>query len=200
MLKTYILTSGKTRSELFGGVDTVKCLLSLKLGKTILDYQLSMLQKFPLDIYIVIGYQGEKIIEYCTSMHYNVKFLWDRTWKKKYATSRIILDNPEFTGPLMIIFGDALFNPDVITWTLKQKADLCIPISSVLKFNGKGIETAKDILANQLDHIGFTVNLFREMEERGLQVKRFAGPIWHSDVDRQEHLKTARDWAKWRDF
>ena len=200
MLKTYILTSGKTRSELFGGIDTVKCLLFLKPGKTILAYQLSMLQKFPLDISIVIGYQGEKIIEYCTSMHYNVKFLWDRTWTKKYSTTRIILDNPEFTGPLMIIFGDALFNSDVITWVLNQEADLCSPILSVFKFNGRGIEAVKDILTNRPDIIGYGVKLFRELEERGFQVKRFAGPMWESDVDRQEHLKTARDWAKWRDF
>jgi len=197
----YLLSSDKPRSEYFGEIGIPKCLLTLKNNRTILDYQLHTLKGFSLDIFIVIGYQGQKVIDYCNSMHYNINFLWDRTWKERHSTSRIILDNPEFTGPLMIIFGDALFNSEVIEWVLKQKADLCIPIFSVLKFSGKGIEMAKEFLAERPDLIGFSTKLFREMKKRGLNVKRYEkSPLWSSDVDRPEHLKIARDWAKGRTF
>ena len=199
-MRTYLLSSDKPRSGLFGELDIPKCLLTLKGDRTILDYQLHIFKGFPLDISVVIGYQGQKVIDYCNSMHYNINFLWDRTWKRKYSTSRIILDNPEFTGPLMIIFGDALFNKKVIEWVLEQKADLCIPVSSVLKFSRDGIEIAKEILAKQPNIIGFETKVFREMRERGLSIKRYEGPLWSSDVDRSEHLKVARNWAKWRKF
>ena len=199
-LKTYLLSSDKPKVGYFGELDIPKCLLTLKDNRTILDYQYSVLKNFPLDIRVVIGYEGDKVVDLCRERGYDIDFVWDRTWRKKYSTSRIILDNPEFDGPLMIIFGDALFKPMSIKWVLHQNADINIAHLSIIRFTTKGLIEAKKILARRPELIGFGTRLFRDMETAGCTVSRFDGPLWNRDVDRYEELKIARDWAKNRKF
>jgi len=162
-------------------------------NETILDKQMAVLRDFNLPITMIIGYEGQMIIDHCKEMGYDVDFVWDKNYHKQYSNVRLINDNSSvFVGDILVLFSDTLFNTDAIEWLLLVDADVA-KIYNLYKMTGIGIEAVKDVLRNS-NLESLDSQMFFKIEERhpNLKLTRVSPPIWQFDVDRTEELNIAR--------
>jgi len=90
------------------GLDTPKCLVEVG-GKAIIDYNLELLENIP-NIYIVVGYGKDKVIEHVKKIRDDVIFIENPDFATTSNTYSLYLGLKHINGPYLLLFGDVIFN------------------------------------------------------------------------------------------
>jgi bifunctional N-acetylglucosamine-1-phosphate-uridyltransferase/glucosamine-1-phosphate-acetyltransferase GlmU-like protein len=188
-MNAYILASGKTNPLLFKGFDLPKSLIEIN-GNTILDYQIDRFNKAEIDISIIIGYKSHSIIDHCVKKGYRyVKFIFDDMWETEQGIVKTIMgvrENLYSREPIIITYGDLLFNSDLIEALVSSWGDICKVTkgAQIVKFTPAGFQKF-------IDHYNTFPDFGRGFMGMPFDVVTIPY-IWHTDVDNQRQLNSLR--------
>jgi len=192
-MKVFILVSTGTKPGYFKLNEKPKCLLDIGNGTTILDYQMSLYNKYGFDVCLVVGYKNSDILNHCVNKQYNVTAIYDEGWNHEYDFGEFLISNyDKMKGGCLIIFGDLLFKEDVLEYLMSAPFDVCrVTNDNAFKFSSAGIDAWKYLIENYEEYNWFSTRTFRRLSELGISVE-MSPPLWQYDVDRREELNTAR--------
>lgn len=125
-MKTIILAAGKSTRLLPLTKETHQCLLKVR-NKTILEYQLSALNKAEIkDIIVMCGYMADGVEAFCERL--GVSTLFNPFYNVSGMAMTLWTAREELRGGFMLLYSDILFKPRVISDLLKNKSDICLAI------------------------------------------------------------------------
>jgi len=114
-MRAIILAAGE--SKRLGAItkDTPKCLLDIS-GETILGRQLHWLKACRiLDVTIVVGYQGQKIVEYCRSIqNMNISYIDNSLYQINNNADSLKLALDQNSSPFILFNADVVFHPYIL--------------------------------------------------------------------------------------
>lgn len=90
------------------GLNTPKCLVEIG-GKAIIDYNLELLKDIP-NIYMVVGYEKEKVMEHVKKIREDVVFIENPDFRTTSNTYSLYLGLKYVKSPYLLLFGDVIFN------------------------------------------------------------------------------------------
>jgi len=86
-------------------------------GKTVLDHVLDSLSTLPknydFELINIVGYRGDQIEDYMNSHHPEIKTTYVLQENPRGQSHAIQLANEYLDGPMLMVFGDTLSNPDL---------------------------------------------------------------------------------------
>jgi len=159
----FILSSGRPINKAWDKtpplsleLETNKALLEIKDNYTVLDNQMETLLNNNLtNIYIVLGYRGDEIKQYCKQKRYNVKFLVDPDWEHgSYSSARTLWEIRDVllssSLPIITLYHDVVLGDETVKWLLCCKADVCCVKNSqnIIKWSKRGLEELIRILGS----------------------------------------------------
>jgi len=103
-----------------------KGLVKLKKDKTILDFQIDILDKFKNSkIFVVVGYKSKKIKEHFKEK--NLIYIQNKFWhKSNMFYSLYCADKFLKKKPFIILYSDIIYSKNIIKKMLKEKSDLSV--------------------------------------------------------------------------
>lgn len=132
-MKAIILNAGQATRLKPETNDTPKCLLDIS-GMCILGRQLDALTKAGIkDIIIVIGFQGEKIKEFCKKYgDISINFVNSENWEttNNAESLRLALLTMGNNGnlPFLLLNGDVICHPDLIKSVINSEYKNCLTV------------------------------------------------------------------------
>lgn len=125
-MKAIILAAGRSSRLYPLTLDKPKCLLELEPRKTIIEHQVSVLEKCGIDdILVIVGYLQEKI----------KKTLGDRARYREFAdfpryNNLHTIDSvrDELDNDILILYSDVIFGEKLVKKCLASKEDFCLLI------------------------------------------------------------------------
>lgn len=166
-------------------------------GETILDYQMKVLSGF--NVFIVIGFQSEMVMKYCADKGYKVNFLYDKGWAVEYSSNRTLMEvAPQLLGfdEFLLIFGDVLFEKNVIQYLSESKADICNTVekNQLFKFTRHGFAAVLKHITKEPE-LGIGTRMLGELRN---EVKIEQTPIVaQQDLDRAEDIQDLKERFKY---
>lgn len=107
-----------------------KSLLRLHNKKTILDYNISMMTELGVqEIYIVVGYKYEKIINHIKH-HKNVSFIYNPFWNNCNVLGSFFQAFPFMHKDTLFLHADTLVELEIWDKLLKIDSDIVLPYKS----------------------------------------------------------------------
>lgn len=100
------------------GLDTPKCLVEVG-GKAIIDYNLELLKDIP-NVYIVVGYEKDKVIDHVKKIREDVIFIENPDFAKTSNTYSLFLGLEYMKGSYLLLFGDVIFNKNDFNAFIKE--------------------------------------------------------------------------------
>lgn len=185
-MKAIILAAGQG-TRLRPLTDSIpKCLLQID-NRPILDYQIDTLSSHGVDeIILVTGFMGERVREHCSNKE-NITLITNPLFKTTEAVYSLFLGKEHMGDDVIILDGDLLFHPDMLTPLL------CSKESSVLvDFNRE--QTKEDLKVIASD--GRIIDLSKDIEGNGIWVSLalFKGEF----LERfKELIGIEKYWNKW---
>ncbi len=174
MLKAIILAAGagSRLNEITGG--SPKPLVDIN-GISLIQRQINLLKKKSIDKIIVI--RGFKSNEFKLE---DVSFVNDDDYDEHDQLGSLISAESEFNDELLIIFGDILFDEDILEQILSSKLDFATAIDldwtkSYEKRTDNPIELAGKVLVKDGKIIEFSENL--PIKKEGFLIGEFLGMI-----------------------
>ena len=102
--------------------DITKALVDIN-GKSILDRQISLLRKHGInEIFVVIGYKKEKHVRK------DVEYFFNPKYSETEQLVSMMVARQKICGDVLIIFGDIIFDSDILQQVLASNDDISIPI------------------------------------------------------------------------
>ena len=194
-MKIIIPVSGRTKSELFGGDETPKCLMKINGDKTILDYQYEILSKYGIRIIMVTGYKCDDIIRYVRDKNYDIDIIIDVNWEAEYSLPRMIREIPTtFRDDFIMIFGDTLFKDDLMEKLINNDYDV-YKCANARKFSYKGAIALVEAVNLNYQIKALDAPIFFKIQELNPDLKIMFNenqPVWQFDVDNRNELNQAR--------
>lgn len=194
-MNVVILAGGPNRPGLWNDYYAVipKPIMQVFEGKSVLDYQMKALSGF--NIFIVVGFQSEKVIKYCAERDYKVNFIYDKGWDKEYSSARTFLEiAPQLLAmdECIILYGDVIFEKQTLQYLIDSKADICRirDHDEMMKFTRHGLaETIKKLSEGYIFGIQFWLSLGVKFEQ--------TPPVTVKDLDRPENIRDMRETFKY---
>lgn len=195
-----ILASGVTPKGLFNDYysNIPKSIMPIfEDGSTVLDFQMCLLKGF--NIYIVVGFQSEMIKKYCVDKGYKVNFIEDRGWTGEYSSNRTLTEiAPTLLtfDEFILMFGDVIFEKNVIQYLSESKADICNAIEKkqLFKFTRRGFAAVLKHITKE-PTLGIGTRMLGELRN---EVKIEQTPIVaQQDLDRLEDIRPMRETFKY---
>ena len=102
--------------------DIPKALLDLN-GKSILERQISLLREHGVnEIFVVTGYQREK------HTLKDIEYIFNPKYSETEQLTSMMTARRKIAGDVLIIFGDIIFDSDILQQVLSSNDDITIPI------------------------------------------------------------------------
>jgi choline kinase len=102
--------------------DIPKALLDIN-GKSILDRQILLLRKHGVnEIFVVTGYKKEKYVQK------DVEYLFNPKYSETEQLASMMVDRKKIFGDILIIFGDIIFDCDILQQVLASNDDIVVAI------------------------------------------------------------------------
>ena len=102
--------------------DIPKVLIDIN-GKSILERQISLLRENGVnEIFVVTGYQREKHIRQ------DVEYIFNPKYSETEQLTSMMTARRKIAGDVLIIFGDIIFDSDILQQVLSSNDDITIPI------------------------------------------------------------------------
>ena len=102
--------------------DIPKVLLDIN-GKSILDRQILPLKKYGVnEIFVVIGYKKDKHIRK------DVKYFFNPKYSETDQLGSLMIARKEIFGDVLIVFGDIIFDSDILQQVLASNDDIAVAI------------------------------------------------------------------------
>lgn len=121
-LKAIIVAAGFEKRLLPLNEEVPKAMLEIK-GKTILERQIELLNKFGIsDIAVVKGYKKEKI------NYPGIRYYENDMYKEGHILSSLFCAGQELDGAFIFLYGDIIFEENVLGKLLQSKADISLVI------------------------------------------------------------------------
>ncbi len=125
--------------------DIPKVLLDIN-GQSILDRQVSLLRKHGVnEIFVVTGYKKEKhVID-------DVEYFFNPKYAETEQLASMMVARRKIFGDVLIIFGDIIFDSDILQQVLASNDDITIPIDLDWKksYKEEPNKLADKVLVNQ---------------------------------------------------
>jgi len=142
--------------------ETPKCLLDISTNYKILDHQFSIAKDVGLkDIVIVAGYQIEKIekhVEKYTGAFNSIRVVYNPFYKTTNNLVSLWLGLSVIQNDFVMMNGDTILHPKILSDCLLQKKSVLIPISRKLSYDSDDTKLVlnKD---ESIDKIGKKIDL-----------------------------------------
>ncbi|NHJ02909.1 MAG: phosphocholine cytidylyltransferase family protein [Candidatus Heimdallarchaeota archaeon] len=153
-IQAIILAAGKSQRLFPYSQDLPKVLIPIE-KKTILEHSIDNLHSNGInELFVVTGFQDEKIRRKIKS---NVKYIFNPFFTVSNILASVWFALSDMKGPLFILYGDILYNKQIITDLLKDEHDFSVAITTyqgkigaekVLVENEYILEANKDIYPN----------------------------------------------------
>ena len=102
--------------------DIPKTLVDIN-GKSILERQISLLRKHKVnEIFVVTGYKKEKYILK------DVEYFFNHKYSETEQLTSMMVARRKIFGDVLIIFGDIIFDSDILQQVLDSNDDITVPI------------------------------------------------------------------------
>ena len=102
--------------------DIPKALLDLN-GKSILERQISLLRKHGVnEIFVVTGYKKEKYVLK------DIEYFFNPKYSETEQLTSMMVARRKISGDVLIIYGDIVFDSDILEQVLASNDDITIPI------------------------------------------------------------------------
>jgi choline kinase len=123
-MKAIILAAGTGGRLGDVGKQIPKCLI--KLGKkTIIEYQIEALQSNNInDVSVVTGYYADKVKDLLKNT--GIKFYLNKDYEKTGMLESLFCAKEELNDDIVVLYGDVIFNADLIKRLLEDKNDFCL--------------------------------------------------------------------------
>lgn len=119
-MKAIILCAGQGRRLLPYTESTPKCLLKLA-DRYFIEWQIDALKQIGIsDIIAVIGYSAQRVESILTSKYTTVRFVYNPFYEVADNLASCWMAREHFVDDFIIINGDTLFEPSIITTLLEQ--------------------------------------------------------------------------------
>ena len=134
-----------------------KALMTIADGRSILDLQMAILTKNNLtNIYMIVGYRKDEVIQHCKEKNYNIKFVEDTNWEHgAYSSGRTLWEQKDFLlslpTPIITLYHDVIFNQEILDKIMRCNADVCSVYNgqNIVKWSKKGITELLNILEEE---------------------------------------------------
>ncbi len=121
-LKAIIVAAGFEKRLLPLNEEVPKTMLEIK-GKTILERQIELLNKFGIsDIAVVKGYKKEKI------NYPGIRYYENDMYEEGHILSSLFCAEGEINGPFIFLYGDIIFEESVLSKLLMSKAEISLVV------------------------------------------------------------------------
>jgi len=157
-MKAIILAAGKSSRLYPLTLDKPKCLLELEKGKTIIDFQIQILEKCGVkNIIVIVGYLHELIRKHLGDKVNYLEFL---DYKKYNNLHTLYSIREKLDDDVVILYSDVLFSKSLLEKCVKSKEDFCLLVHNkeILKdtarvkiINGSVIDIGNHIKVNEGD-------------------------------------------------
>ena len=105
--------------------DIPKALLDLN-GKSILERQISLLRKYGVnEISVVTGYKKEKYVLK------DIEYFFNPKYSETEQLTSMMTARRKIAGDVLIIFGDIIFDSDILQQVLDSDDDIVVPLSLI---------------------------------------------------------------------
>lgn len=122
LLKVIIVAAGFEKRLLPFNQEVPKAMLDIK-GKTILERQIELLNRFGIsDIVVVKGYKKEKI------NYPGIRYYENDKYKEGHILSSLFCAEQELDGAFIFLYGDIIFEESVLSKLLQSKADISLVV------------------------------------------------------------------------
>ena len=92
-------------------------------GKSILERQISLLKEYGInEIFVVTGYKREKHVLK------NIEYIFNARYSETEQLTSMMVARRKIFGDVLIIFGDIIFDSDILKQVLASNDDITIPI------------------------------------------------------------------------
>ena len=92
-------------------------------GKSILERQISLLKEYGInEIFVVTGYKREKHVLK------NIEYIFNARYSETEQLTSMMVARGKIFGDVLIIFGDIIFDSDILKQVLASNDDITIPI------------------------------------------------------------------------
>ena len=92
-------------------------------GKSILERQISLLKEYGInEIFVVTGYKREKHVLK------NIEYIFNPRYSETEQLTSMMVARRKIFGDVLIIFGDIVFDSDILQQVLASNDDIAIPI------------------------------------------------------------------------
>lgn len=127
-MKSVILAAGKGNLHLQSDKSIPKCLENYDSDKTILDMAIKSFNKGEVsDIYLVGGYEIEKIMSHSPEL----KFFYNEKWYETKSLYSLLKACSEFNDDLIISYSDIVYTPSIIKELINSKNNVTIAFDSL---------------------------------------------------------------------
>jgi choline kinase len=140
-IKHVVISAAGLGSRL--GMDIPKCLIPLR-GKTLIEYQLALLENVP-DVRIVVGFKEQDVIKHVGKRWRNVTFARNPQYASTSNTYSLALGSKYLSEPFIAIDGDLIIEPS----SFRTFLDMCE--NSVSSIVGIVERSTEDAVGVQLD-------------------------------------------------
>jgi choline kinase len=176
-LKAIILAAGEGNRLRPLTNEKPKCLVNL-FGKTLLEWQINVLNKCGIhEIVIVTGYKSEKLQNFSTKIYHNQKY--DTT----NMVESLFLASKEFESPLIVSYGDIIYEKKVLESLINSPFDISLVIDSKWKkywekrFDDPLSDAESLVLNNnRVMEVGKQVNSYDKICGQYVGLMKFQGP------------------------
>lgn len=182
-MKAIILAAGGSTRLLPITKNTPKCLLPIRNGKTIIDYQIEALVNNKISkVCVVVGFRGEKIKEHLSSRYGSklFRFIENPYYKTTNAIYSLWLARSELKGNLIYLNSDMLFDTRMIQAIIASRKETAVAFQKVKTDEEAGklnIDENLKVLeiGKHLDH--------KSCSGEYMQIGKF-GPLFNKDLVR----------------
>ena len=94
-------------------------------GKSILERQISLLKEYGInEIFVVTGYKREKHVLK------NIEYIFNARYSETEQLTSMMVARRKIFGDVLIIFGDIIFDSDILQQVLSSKDDIAISVDT----------------------------------------------------------------------
>jgi len=147
-----ILAAGYEKDLMPLVADRPKTLLEIK-GQSILERQIASLKNSGISrIAVVKGYQGDKI------KLPNIQYFENKKYQDTYILHSLFCAEEVMNGPLLVLYGDILFDDSIIAKLLRSKGDIRLVVDRAWRDhhfangNGKSIPKGTELVVTPSMH------------------------------------------------
>lgn len=200
-MNVVILASGVTPYGLWVDFhnygNTPKSIMPLFDGETILDFQMRALADY--NVWIVVGFEADKIRKHCADRDYKVHFIEDKGWAGEYSSNRTLMEiAPTLLAfdEFILMFGDVIFEKCTLDYLTASKADICNAVekNQLVKFTRHGFAAVLKMI-NEDPMLGIGSRMLGELGKT-MKVEP-TPPAMQLDLDRPEDIRPMRETFKY---